>query len=119
MLLLTYNASNLAGHTKKVTVNALTLTLYCAGNVAGTEAFVATEAPAYTSGKAVIMATLILQVFVALTMRWRNARLNKANAVERDRLRNELGDEGLARERERLAWEDKTDRENPFFVYTK
>ncbi|ETN37999.1 uncharacterized protein HMPREF1541_07622 [Cyphellophora europaea CBS 101466] len=119
MLLLTYNASNLAGHTKKVTVNALTLTLYCAGNVAGTEAFIATEAPAYTSGKAAIMATLILQVFVALVMRWRNTRLNKANAEERDRMRNELGEDGMATERERLAWEDKTDRENPFFVYTK
>jgi hypothetical protein len=29
MLLLVWNASNLGGHTKKVTVNALTLMLYC------------------------------------------------------------------------------------------
>ncbi len=35
MLLLAWNASNLAGHSKKVTVNALTLVGFCTGNILG------------------------------------------------------------------------------------
>ena len=49
MLLLVWKASNLGGHTKKVTVNAMTLVLYCARNIAGTENFRAAEAPGYIS----------------------------------------------------------------------
>jgi nitrate/nitrite transporter NarK len=33
MLLLAWNASNLAGHSKKVTANALTLVGFCTGNI--------------------------------------------------------------------------------------
>ncbi|KAF2094354.1 MFS transporter [Rhizodiscina lignyota] len=114
MLLLVWNASNLGGHTKKVTVNAMTLVLYCAGNIAGTESFISTEAPGYVSGKAAIMATLSVQVFLCLALRWRNDRLNKKN---KEKLAAMSEDE-KERLREQLAYADKTDRENPFFVYT-
>jgi hypothetical protein len=147
MLLLVWNASNLGGHTKKVTVNALTLMLYCAGNIAGTESFRASEAPGYISGKAAIMATLSAQyvtahllcgiidsptvtyryvsalvgwltslhrVLVCLVLRFRNDRLNKKN---REKLASMSEDE-KERLRQQLAYADKTDRENPFFVYT-
>ncbi|ETI20187.1 hypothetical protein G647_08221 [Cladophialophora carrionii CBS 160.54] len=114
MLLLVWNASNLGGHTKKVTVNALTLMLYCAGNIAGTESFRASEAPGYISGKAAIMATLSAQVLVCLVLRFRNDRLNKKN---REKLAAMSEDE-KERLRQQLAYADKTDRENPFFVYT-
>jgi MFS transporter, ACS family, allantoate permease len=33
MLLLAWNASNIAGHSKKVTANALTLVGFCVGNI--------------------------------------------------------------------------------------
>ncbi|EHY53334.1 hypothetical protein HRR83_003543 [Exophiala dermatitidis] len=114
MLLLVWNASNLGGHTKKVTVNALTLMLYCAGNIAGTESFRSAEAPGYISGKAAIMSTLSAQVFVCLALRWRNDRLNKKN---REKLAAMTEDEKEVL-RQQLAYADKTDRENPFFVYT-
>ncbi|KAK5268381.1 hypothetical protein LTR99_004214 [Exophiala xenobiotica] len=114
MLLLVWNASNLGGHTKKVTVNALTLVLYCAGNIAGTESFRAEEAPGYISGKAAIMSTLSAQVFVCLLLRWRNDRLNKKN---REKLAAMSEDEKETL-RQQLAYADKTDRENPFFMYT-
>lgn len=114
MLLLVWNASNLGGHTKKVTVNAATLVLYCAGNIAGTEAFQAKEAPGYISGKAAIMSTLSFQVFVCLALRWRNDRLNRKN---REKLASMSEDE-KEKLRQQLAYADKTDRENPFFVYT-
>ncbi|KAK6369360.1 hypothetical protein LTS17_009703 [Exophiala oligosperma] len=114
MLLLVWNASNLGGHTKKVTVNALTLVLYCAGNIAGTESFRAAEAPGYISGKAAIMSTLSAQVFICLLLRYRNDRLNKKN---REKLASMSEDEKETL-RQQLAYADKTDRENPFFVYT-
>ncbi|KIX05566.1 uncharacterized protein Z518_06438 [Rhinocladiella mackenziei CBS 650.93] len=114
MLLLVWNASNLGGHTKKVTVNAMTLALYCAGNIAGTEAFRAEEAPGYISGKAAIMSTLSVQVFVCLALRFRNDRLNKKN---REKLATMTEDE-KEKLRQQLAYADKTDRENPFFRYT-
>ena len=114
MLLLVWNASNLGGHTKKVTVNAMTLVLYCAGNIAGTESFRAAEAPGYISGKAAIMSTLSVQVFVCLALRWRNDRLNRKN---REKLAAMSEDEKV-KLREQLAYADKTDRENPFFVYS-
>ena len=115
MLLLVWNASNLGGHTKKVTVNAMTLVLYCAGNIAGTESFIAKEAPSYTSGKAAIMSTLCVQVFVCLLLRFRNERLNKINREKLEAMSHE--EKELLREQ--LAYADKTDRENPFFVYTR
>lgn len=115
MLLLVWNASNLGGHTKKVTVNAMTLVLYCAGNIAGTESFIAKEAPSYTSGKAAIMSTLCVQVFVCLLLRFRNDRLNKANKIKLEAMSYEERE----KLRQQLAYADKTDRENPFFVYTR
>ena len=37
MLLLAWNASNIAGHTKKVTANAITLVAFAVGNILGTQ----------------------------------------------------------------------------------
>ena len=51
MLLLAWNASNIAGHSKKVTANALTLVAFCLGNILGTQTFQDKEAPGYRSGK--------------------------------------------------------------------
>ncbi|KIJ20151.1 hypothetical protein PAXINDRAFT_7408 [Paxillus involutus ATCC 200175] len=42
-----YNASNTSGYTKKLTVNALTLTFFCLGNIIGTEIFQPKDAPRY------------------------------------------------------------------------
>jgi hypothetical protein len=46
-LMLSLISSNVAGFTKKATVNAVFFIGYCAGNIAGPQFFVAAEAPNY------------------------------------------------------------------------
>ena len=79
MLLLAWNASNLAGHSKKVTANALTLISFCVGNILGTQTFQQTQAPGYISGKISIIATLSALCFVIVAMRLYNDHLNRKN----------------------------------------
>ncbi|KAL9618711.1 MAG: hypothetical protein Q9160_006590 [Pyrenula sp. 1 TL-2023] len=114
MLLLAWNASNLAGHSKKVTVNALTLVAFCTGNILGTQTFQDSEAPGYKSGKIAIIATLTAQIGVCFALRYCNDRLNRLN---RERLAG-MSEEEKEIMREKAAYSDLTDRENPFFVYT-
>jgi ACS family allantoate permease-like MFS transporter len=45
MIMLAWNASNIAGHSKKVTANALTLVAFSVGNILGTQTFQARQAP--------------------------------------------------------------------------
>ena len=114
MLLLAWNASNIAGHSKKVTANALTLVAFAVGNILGTQTFQQKQAPGYKSGKISIIATLSALIFVIIGLRLYNDHLNKVNRkalegmseVEKDELR------------EKMAFADQTDRKNPFFVYT-
>ncbi|CZR67970.1 related to allantoate permease [Phialocephala subalpina] len=114
MLLLAWNASNIAGHSKKVTINALTLVSFATGNILGTQTFQAKEAPGYISGKISIIATLGALCFVVLVLRWWNDMLNKKNKVALEGM-----SEGEKEEmREKMAFADQTDRKNPFFVYT-
>ena len=114
MLLLAWNASNIAGHSKKVTANALTLVAFCLGNILGTQTFQQKQAPGYKSGKVSIIACLCALVLVMIALRLYNDSLNKKNRkmlasiseTEKDELR------------EKMAFADQTDRKNPFFVYT-
>ena len=114
MLLLAWNASNIAGHSKKVTANALTLVSFCVGNILGTQTFQAKEAPGYISGKTSIVATLAVLCFVVVALRLYNDYLNRKNA------RTLVGmDEGQREElRGKMAFADQTDRKNVFFKYT-
>ncbi|EXJ55756.1 hypothetical protein A1O7_08686 [Cladophialophora yegresii CBS 114405] len=114
MLLLAWNASNIAGHSKKVTANALTLVGFCTGNILGTQTFQESEAPGYKSGKIAIVACLTAQVCVCFALRYCNDRLNKKN---QQRLA-EMSEDEKAIVREKLAYSDETDLKNPFFVYT-
>jgi len=114
MLLLAWNASNIAGHSKKVTANAMVLVSFCVGNILGTQTFQNKEAPGYISGKISIVATLSALCFVVVLMRFLNDRLNKKNekvlAAMSESERNEL--------KEKMSFADQTDRQNPFFKYT-
>lgn len=114
MLLLAWNASNLAGHSKKVTVNALTLVAFCLGNILGTQTFQESEAPGYKSGKISIIACLTAQIFVCMALRFCNDRLNKKNQA----ILAGMSEDEKAIEKERLAFADVSDGKNPFFVYT-
>ena len=114
MLLLAWNASNIAGHTKKVTINALTLVSFATGNILGTQTFQAKEAPGYISGKISIIATLGILCFAILILRWYNDMLNKKN---RKALEG-MSEEEKVELKEKMTFADQTDRKNVFFVYT-
>lgn len=113
-LLLAWNASNIAGHSKKVTANALTLVSFCVGNILGTQTFQNKEAPGYISGKISIIATLGALCFVIVGLRLSNDMLNKKNL----KALAEMDEEEKTLMREKLAFADHTDRKNVFFVYT-
>ncbi|KAI0637783.1 MFS general substrate transporter [Trametes polyzona] len=114
-----YNASNTSGHTKKNTINALTLTSFSVGNIIGTEIFQPKDAPAYIPGKIAIMVLLTVQLFISFLLRWINLRLNaqKKAKLEEEKVKHGWTDEDVQRERERHAFMDLTDKQNPFFMY--
>ncbi|TCD71290.1 hypothetical protein EIP91_011061 [Steccherinum ochraceum] len=116
-----YNASNTSGHTKKVTINALTLVSFSLGNIIGTEIFQPKDAPAYIPGKIAILVLLSVQLGVSFLLRWINIRLNvkKLAHLEEEKQRRGWSDADVQKERERHAFMDLTDKQNLFFVYTK
>ncbi|KAI0773854.1 MFS general substrate transporter [Fomes fomentarius] len=115
-----YNASNTSGHTKKNTINAITLVSFGVGNVVGTEIFQPKDAPGFIPGKIAIMVLLTVQLFVSFLLRWINLRLNvkKKAALEAEKARRGWTDDDVQKERERHAFLDLTDKQNMFFVYT-
>lgn len=115
-----YNASNTSGHTKKNTINSLTMVAFGVGNIIGTEIFQPKDAPAYIPGKIAIMVLLTTQLFVSFLIRWINQRLNKKRkiALEEETARRGWSEEDVQKERERHAFLDLTDKQNIFFVYT-
>lgn len=109
MLLLAWNASNIVGHS-----NALTIVAFRVGNILGTQAFQAKQAPGYISGKINIIATLAALCLVIVLLRLYNDWLNRKNR----RVPAEMGPDEQGLMREKMAFADQTDRHNPFFVYT-
>ncbi|KAG6813482.1 hypothetical protein H0H92_010507 [Tricholoma furcatifolium] len=108
-----WNASNIAGHTKKSTVNAMTLVSFGVGNVVGTEIFQAKDAPGYIPGKVAIMVLLTVQLGVCVLLRWINLRMNakKVALLTEEKERRGWSDADVQRERERHAFADMTDKE--------
>ena len=108
-----YNASNTSGHTKKVTINAITMVTFSLGNIIGTEIFQAKDAPQYIPGKITILVLLVAQIFVALLIRAINVKLNREKKTEILAQKNRHGwtDEDMEKERERHAFADLTDRQ--------
>lgn len=108
-----YNASNTSGHTKKVTINAMTLATFCVGNIVGTETFLPKDAPNYIPGKTGILILLCISFFLCFVIRWVNARLNvkKRELIRGLKERNGWTDEDVERERQRHAFLDMTDKE--------
>ncbi|KAL5504213.1 hypothetical protein ACEPAH_8287 [Sanghuangporus vaninii] len=119
-LLYAYNASNTSGHTKKVTVNAMTLVSFSLGNAIGTETFLPKDAPDYLPGKISMLVLLTSQLFICYILRYINLRLNakKRAYIAELRARNGWTDEDIEREREKHAFLDLTDIQNPYFMYT-
>ncbi|KAG8218761.1 major facilitator superfamily domain-containing protein [Butyriboletus roseoflavus] len=108
-----YNATNTSGYTKKLTINAVTLTFFSVGNIIGTEIFQPSDAPAYIPGKSAIMILLMIQVGVAYLLRHINIRLNRKKLKALADLKAVKGwtDEMLQHEAERHAFADLTDKQ--------
>ncbi|KAF9482470.1 MFS general substrate transporter [Pholiota conissans] len=115
-----YNASNTSGHTKKSTINAMTLVAFSIGNIIGTEIFQPKDAPDYIPGKIAIMVLLTVQLFISYLLRVINIRLNvkKQAQIAEVKARRGWTDADIQRERDRHAFADLTDKENIYFVYT-
>ncbi|KAJ7228739.1 MFS general substrate transporter [Mycena pura] len=115
-----YNASNTSGHTKKSTVNSLTLVSFAVGNIIGTQIFQPSDAPEYIPGKIAIMVLLTAQLVLSLLIRWINLRLNVKKRAKLAEIKQQNGwsDADVQRERDKHAFSDLTDKQNIYFIYT-
>ncbi|KAI1773655.1 allantoate permease [Hypoxylon cercidicola] len=106
-LLYSYSAANYAGHTKKVTMNAVVLMSFCLGNIIGPLTFREADKPQYLPAKAVIVGSTGLAILATCVLMayyvWENKR--------RDRLYSGVG------HKENSEFFDLTDRENKEFRY--
>ncbi|OTB02239.1 hypothetical protein M426DRAFT_199882 [Hypoxylon sp. CI-4A] len=106
-MLYSYSAANYAGHTKKVTMNAVLLISFCLGNIIGPLTFRDADKPEYLPAKIVVVAsTAVALVFTVVLMTyytWENKR--------RDRVSQDIEHE------ENSEFFDLTDRENKEFRY--
>jgi sugar phosphate permease len=94
--------ANVAGHTKKVSMNAILLMSFCLGNILGPLTFRTEDEPDYVPAKIAIVATLAVAIVFTFGLRgyyvWENSRREKAG-------------EGRAE----VEFLDLTDRENRGF----
>lgn len=103
-------SSNIAGHTKKITLSTVLLVGYCVGNMVGPQTFRENQAPGYAGAKTAMLvaycagAIALACIYVIYFFR------NKKRAVQREEA-GEMLDAG------RLAFADLTDLQNPEFIY--
>ncbi|KAF2844824.1 MFS general substrate transporter [Plenodomus tracheiphilus IPT5] len=106
-LLYSWVSANVAGHTKKVTMNAILLMSFCLGNIIGPLTFRQVDAPDFVPAKITIIVTCVVAAGLAMTLRayytWENRRRDRAA----DAGGHVVDEEFL----------DLTDRENKTFRY--
>ncbi|KAK5105721.1 hypothetical protein LTR62_002337 [Meristemomyces frigidus] len=97
--------ANFAGHTKKVTMNALLLMSFCVGNIIGPLTFRQKDAPSYTPAKITIVAVdstaIVLTATLLLYYKWENKRRDRNPPAHRPN----------------IEFLDLTDRENKELRY--
>lgn len=99
-------ASNVAGHTKKITTSAINLIAYCAGNLIGPQTFIDGEAPGYNSAKIAIVVCCSLAIISLIAIWYLYLSRNKKLASN------------LNTNVEGLEFADLTDKQNPNFRYS-
>lgn len=104
-LIYSWVAANFAGHTKKVTMNAVLLMSFCLGNIIGPETFQTKDAPDYIPAKIAIVVTTLIAIALTIILRTMYVLENK----RRDR--NSIG----LQHRTNQEFLDLTDRENGEF----
>ncbi|OCF32114.1 allantoate permease [Kwoniella heveanensis BCC8398] len=106
--------ANTAGHTKKMVVYAIAYCGYSVGNIVGPQTFRANQAPKYTGG---VIAMLVCYGAALLLIFVYRSYLVYLNRVQARKLEQSEAD-AHASENDLLAeWHDRTDRQNPRFVY--
>ena len=102
-----FSAANQAGHTKKVTMNAILLMSFCLGNILGPLTFRNADAPDFIPAKVTIVAVdgvaILSTITLLLYYRWQNKRREKHMA-------------GVEHKRD-VEFADLTDIENWEFRY--
>ncbi|KGQ03428.1 putative transporter [Beauveria bassiana D1-5] len=80
-IILSMLSANIAGFTKKMTVNAMLFIAYCAGNIIGPQLFFEREYPTYPTGFLAIMICYAIGLVGSLVLRaylvWENARRDR------------------------------------------
>ncbi|KAJ6446910.1 calcium-transporting ATPase 3 [Purpureocillium lavendulum] len=76
-MVMSLTSGNFGGFTKKMTVNAISFMVYCAGNIIGPQLFLAKEAPTYTSGFLAMMVCFGVGVVLCALLRVYLARENR------------------------------------------
>jgi MFS family permease len=106
-LLYSWVGANFAGHTKKVTMNAILLISFCIGNIIGPLTFRKEDAPDYIPAKIAIIVTCAFAGFVAAVLRmyyrWENRRRERFMETREHK--------------QNVEFLDLTDRENKEFIY--
>ncbi|KAI7302355.1 major facilitator superfamily transporter [Hortaea werneckii] len=108
-LLYSFVSANYAGHTKKVTMNAILLMSFCLGNIIGPLTFTGKSAPQYIPAKITIIVTCavaaVLTIMLGFYYKWENKR------------RDHLAAQGKIAHVQDVEFADVTDRHNKEFRY--
>jgi MFS transporter, ACS family, allantoate permease len=105
-------ASNIAGYTKKSVVNTIFFIAYSLGNIISPQAFLQSEAPRYTTGVAVTLASFCINIILFFVLYIVYVMSNKKRARE-EAERPMLTEE----EKQVAAFSDMTDKENRGLKY--
>ena len=101
--------ANTAGHTKKVTTNALVFIAYCVSNIIGPQFFVSHQAPLYPLGTAAILGSYVLSTIIIV--------LYAAYCWRENRRRDAVDEAGGQRIHQDTDFRDLTDKQNIHFRY--
>ncbi|KAH7129824.1 putative allantoate permease [Dactylonectria estremocensis] len=103
------STANTAGHTKKVTTNALIFIAYCVSNIIAPQFFRADQAPTYPLGIAAILASYIIAMIIII--------LYAAYCWWQNRKRDAIVEASGQRDHADTDFRDLTDKQNIHFRY--
>ncbi|KAK9420002.1 hypothetical protein SUNI508_06761 [Seiridium unicorne] len=109
IVMLALNVTNISGHTKKVTVQALVFIAYCVSNIVAPHFFKSDQAPLYPLGTGAILGSYVLSI-ITIAMYgaycyWENCRRDRVDSTRDQRVHEDTD------------FKDLTDRQNVHFRY--
>ncbi|KAK6534161.1 hypothetical protein TWF281_005496 [Arthrobotrys megalospora] len=113
ILLYTWLAANVAGHTKRIAASVVVSGSFSIGSIIGPMTFQARDAPGYFPAKVTVLATQGAAAIVALALRFYYDCENR----RRDRNERESAGDDKSDTMSNVEWMNLTDRENLTFRY--